>query len=95
MLDGWLGGWLISCCGVSGTMVTLVDVDCVVCSGGGWLDVTDVEVVAGVVEELVADVVGVGTGSPTYLTLELRFLRTSCSFGQVVSFSFSLMSESS
>ncbi len=45
MLDGWLGGMLVRCCDVSGTMVTLVDEDGVLGSGGGWLDVTDVVVV--------------------------------------------------
>ncbi len=78
VLDGWLGGWLVRCCSVfrlsvSGTIVTLVDVVGVVGSGGGWFDVADVVMV----EELVAEVVVVGTGSSTYLTLEPRFLRTS------------------
>ncbi len=57
---------------VSRTIVTLVDVVGVVGvigSGGGWFDVADVVMVA----ELVAEVVVVGTGSPTYLTLEPRF----------------------
>ncbi len=83
MLDGWLGGWLNSCCGVSGTTVTLLDV----------YDVAGE--VAGLVVEVVAEVVLVGTG----LTLELRFLRTSIGFGRVVGFvvgfGSSLMSECS
>ncbi len=91
VLDGWLGGWLVPCCDVSGTMVTLVYVDGVVGSVGSWSDVTDVVVIARVVV--------VGTGSPTYLTLKLCFLRTSFGLGRVVGFvvgfGSSLMSESS